>query len=67
MVLMKIEIEIDGKLLDEAARLTGIKNKNDLIHEAIRLLIESKERKSIFELEGKIELDPDYDYKAARA
>jgi Arc/MetJ family transcription regulator len=66
LLCMRTNIDIDDELIAEAARLTGIKTKKDLVHQALRVLIESKKRKSIFELEGKIELDPDYDYKAAR-
>jgi Arc/MetJ family transcription regulator len=63
---MRTNIDIDDDLLAEAARLTGIKTKKDLVNQALRVLIESKKRKSIFELEGKIKFSPGYDYKAAR-
>ena len=66
MLCMRTNIDIDDELVAEAARLTGIKTKKDLVNQALRVLIESKKRKSIFELEGKIKFAPDYDYKAAR-
>ena len=63
---MRTNIDIDEELIAEAARLTGIKTKKELVHQALKMLIETKKRRSIFELEGKIEFAPGYDYKAAR-
>lgn len=63
---MRTNIDIDEELIAEATRLTGIKTKKDLVHQALKLLIDSKKRRSIFELEGKIQFAPGYDYKAAR-
>lgn len=63
---MRTNIDIDDELIAEAARLTGIKTKKELVHQALKILIESKKRRSLLELVGKVELDPDYDYKAAR-
>jgi Arc/MetJ family transcription regulator len=63
---MRTNIDIDENLIAEAARLTGIKTKKELVHQALKVLIESKKRRSLLELAGKIEFDPDYDYKAAR-
>lgn len=54
-------------MLDEAARLTGIRTKRGLVHEALRALIESKRRRPLSALRGKIQFDPSYDHKAARA
>ena len=63
---MRTNIDIDDELIAEAARLTGIKTKKELVHQALKILIESKKRRSLLDLVGKVELDPDYDYKAAR-
>ena len=63
---MRTNIDIDDDLIAEAARLTGIKTKKELVHQALKTLIESKKRRSLLELVGKVELDPDYDHKAAR-
>ena len=66
IMCMRTNIDIDDELIAEAARLTGIKTKKELVHQALKTLIESKKRRSMLELVGKVELDPDYDYKAAR-
>jgi len=63
---MRTNIDLDDELLAEAAKLTGIKTKKELVHQALKMMIESKKRRSLLELAGKIEFDPDYDYKASR-
>lgn len=63
---MRTNIVLDDELVAEAARLTGIKTKKDLVQEALRILIATRKRKSLLDLEGKIELAPGYDYKKLR-
>ena len=63
---MRTNIDLDDELMAEAERLTGITVKKHLIHEALRVLISTKKRRPLSELAGKVQLDPDYDYKAAR-
>lgn len=64
---MRTNIVLDDELLSEAIRVTGIKTKKEVVHEALRLLVATKTRKSLLDLAGKIELAPGYDYKALRA
>ncbi len=64
---MRTNIVLDDDLVAEAARLTGIKVKKDLVHEALRVLVETRKRKSLLDLKGRIEFAPGYDYKALRA
>lgn len=64
---MRTNIVLDDELVAEAARLSGIKTKRELVHEALRVLIATKRRKSLLDLEGKIELAPGYDYKSLRS
>ena len=63
---MRTDLEIDDDLIEEARRLTGIKNKRELVHEALRTLIEHRKRKNLRDLAGKIEFALGYDYKALR-
>lgn len=63
---MRTNIVLDDELVEEAARLTGITTKKDLVHEALRVLIATRRRKSLLDLEGKIRFAPGYDYKALR-
>jgi Arc/MetJ family transcription regulator len=62
----RTNIVLDDELFAEAARVTGIKTKKDLVHEALRLLIATKKRKSLLDFKGKIELAPGYDHKTLR-
>jgi Arc/MetJ family transcription regulator len=63
---VRTNIDLDQDLLDEAARLTGIRTKRLLVHEGLRALIDTKRRKPLSALRGKIRFDPSYDHKAAR-
>lgn len=63
---MRTNIVLDDELVEEAARLTGITTKKDLVHEALRVLIATRRRKSLLDLEGKIQFAPGYNYKALR-
>ena len=63
---MRTNIALDDDLIAEAIRVTGIKTKKDVIHEALRLLVSIRKRKSLLDLKGKIEFAPDYDYKSLR-
>lgn len=66
MRCMRTNIELDDELVEEAQRLTGIGTKKDVVHEALRFLVQSRKRKSLRDLRGKIEFAPGYDYKALR-
>ena len=63
----RTNIVLDDDLIAEAARLTGIRTRRALVHEALRALIEQKRRRPLLELRGKVKFAPGYDYKAARA
>ena len=58
---------LDDNLVAEAARLTGIKTKKDLVHEALRTLIRVRRRRSLLELRGKIAFTRGYDHKKLRS
>ena len=63
---VRTNIELDVALLKEAAKLTGIRTKRLLVREGLQSLIDSKKRRSLSELRGKIKSAPDYDHKALR-
>jgi Arc/MetJ family transcription regulator len=60
---MTTEIELDDELVAEAIRVSGIEDLNELIAEALRVLIATKRRLSLLDLKGKSELAPGYDPK----
>jgi Arc/MetJ family transcription regulator len=63
---MRTNIVLDDELMAEAARLSGIKTKKDLVHEALRVFVAAKKRKSLLDLKGRIRFAPGYDHKALR-
>lgn len=65
--MVRTNIELDQNLVDEAAKLTGIKVKRMLVHEALRALVESKRRRPLSELRGKIRFAAGYDHMVTRA
>lgn len=63
---MRIEMDLDDDLVAKAVRVSGITDLEELIREALRILIGQKGRKSLLDLEGKTEFAPGYDYKSLR-
>ena len=63
---MRINIEIDDKLMAEAFRLTSVKTKKELVHLALTEFIKAKKKKDLLDLSGKIQFHDDYDHKALR-
>lgn len=63
---MRTNIVLDEELVDEAFRYAGVKTKRELVDMALREFVENHRRRDVRELRGRIELNPDYDYKAAR-
>ena len=66
MMCMRTNIVLDDALVRRAARLTGIRTKKQLVHEALRTLIHLRERRSLLELDGAVALAPGYDHKRLR-
>lgn len=63
---MRTNIVLDEDLVDEATRLTGIKTKRRLVQEALRTLIETRKRRSLLELRGRVAFATGYDHRDAR-
>jgi Arc/MetJ family transcription regulator len=63
---MRTNIVLDEDLVKEAAELTGIKTKRELVRKALEVLIETHKRKNLLDLDGKIQFAPGFDYKALR-
>jgi Arc/MetJ family transcription regulator len=51
---MRTNIVLDDKLIERAQKLTGIKTKREVVHEALRLLILLKEQGQLRTLRGKL-------------
>ena len=53
--MLRTNIELDEKLVNEAMKLTHIKTKKELVNYAIEELVHKLKRKKILDLEGKVE------------
>ena len=58
---MRTNIVLDDKLIERAQKLTGIKTKREVVHEALRVLILLKEQTEIRAWRGKLPWDGNHD------
>jgi Arc/MetJ family transcription regulator len=63
---IRTNIVLDQDLVDEALKVSGAKTKRELVHQALKELIESRKRLDLRELAGKIKFANKYDYKKLR-
>ena len=63
---MRTNIELEDDLVEEAFSLTGIRTKKELVHLALRELINSRKKKNLLDLSGQIELQENFDHKKLR-
>jgi len=52
--MLRTNIELDEKLVDEALELTHIKTKKELVNHAIRELVSRAKKKKLLELEARV-------------
>ena len=63
---MATNLAIDDRLLNEALKVGGHRTKKATVTEALEEYVRRRKQLSIIELFGKIDFDPDYDYKKQR-
>jgi Arc/MetJ family transcription regulator len=63
---VRTNIVLDDETVEKAFRYSGAKSKKELIHEALREFIISRQRLDLRDLRGKIEFKAGYDYKKLR-
>jgi Arc/MetJ family transcription regulator len=63
---MKLKVDLKDELVAEAVRASGITDLQELIREALQILIARNRRKSLLDLQGRIEFAPGYDPKQFR-
>ena len=63
---MRTNIVLDEKLVQEAASLTGVRTKRELVDLALRELIRSRRKRNLLDLADKIQFADDYDHKQLR-
>jgi len=63
---MHTNIDIDENLLEEAVALGRFRTKKAAVNEALAQFVRIRKQIDIIDLFGKIDYDPNYDYKAER-
>jgi len=63
---MPTNLAIDDQLIEEARKISGLKTKKDVVTEALKEYIQRRKQMEVIKMFGKIDFDPDYDYKAQR-
>jgi Arc/MetJ family transcription regulator len=63
---MRTNIVLDEALVEEAMRYANVKSKRELVDLALREFVAARRRRDVSELFGRVQIDPDYDYKALR-
>ena len=64
---MATNLAIDPDLLEKALRVSGEKTKKAAVTRALKEFIARREQKRLLELFGKLEWNPDFDYKSERS
>ena len=64
---MATNLAIDPDLLEKALRVSGEKTKKAAVTRALNEFIARREQKRLLELFGKLEWNPDFDYKSERS
>lgn len=59
--IMRTNIEIDDKLMNEVLRLTGITTKREAVEQGLRLLLRMRRQEDLRKLRGKLHWEGDLD------
>ncbi len=63
---MATNLAIDNALLDKALEISGLKTKKDTVNLALKEFVNRRKQLEIIKLFGKMDPDPNYDYKKER-
>lgn len=63
---MKITLNLDETLVNEALQLTNVATQEELITLALQELVRSRRRKNLLDLAEQIQFATDFDYKTLR-
>jgi Arc/MetJ family transcription regulator len=64
---MATNLAINDKLLREALKISGLKTKKDTVNLALKEFVDRHKQLEILNIFGKMDPDPDYDYKMGRS
>jgi Arc/MetJ family transcription regulator len=63
---MATNLAINDKLLHEALAISGLKTKKDTVNLALKEFVDRHKQIEILSIFGKMDPDPEYDYKKGR-
>jgi Arc/MetJ family transcription regulator len=63
---MRTNIVLDDSLVKQALKLSRVKTKKELVHQALKEYVENRKRLNLMDLAGKIEFAKNYNYKTLR-
>jgi hypothetical protein len=63
---MATNLAIDDQLLREALEISGLKTKKDTVNLALKEFVYRHKQPEIIKIFGKMDPDPNYDYKRGR-
>jgi Arc/MetJ family transcription regulator len=66
VIYMATNLQINDELILKAVRLGGHKTKKAAVSKALVVYIQHLEQEKIFSMFGKVDYDPEYDYKKQR-
>jgi Arc/MetJ family transcription regulator len=64
---MATNLSIDPGLLEKAVRVSGLKTKRAAVTKALQEFIARREQKKLLDLFGKLEWNPNFNYKKERS
>jgi len=63
---MPTNLKLDDKLIEQTVKLGHFKSKQQAVNTALAEYVQRRQRLRILDLAGKIEFDPNWDYKKMR-
>jgi Arc/MetJ family transcription regulator len=63
---MATNLAIDDKLIEEARRIGRHKTKREAVTVALSEYIQKRKQRDVIEMFGRVDIDPDYNYKDQR-
>ena len=63
---MRIILNLDESLLNEALKLTKLPTQEELLNLALEELVKPRRKKNLLDLAGQIQFASDFDHKALR-
>jgi Arc/MetJ family transcription regulator len=64
---MATNLDIDPKLIDQVLKVSGERTKKAAVTKALQDFVARHRQRSLLDLVGKLDWDPDYNYKKERS